>query len=98
MWFSELLRLGVGVPQDVSVVGFNDFVSASQVAPRLTTVRTPQVEIGAAMVRCLAERLTGEAAASRPPMRLALVGEIVQRESTGPVAAKDWLKRVLRRT
>jgi LacI family transcriptional regulator len=93
---SELAQLGVRVPQDISIVGFNDFVSASQVSPRLTTVRTPQVEIGAAMVRCIAERLASPEAAQRPPQRIALVAEIVQRESTGPVAAKDWLRRALK--
>jgi LacI family transcriptional regulator len=93
---SELMHLGVRVPQDISIVGFNDFISASQVSPRLTTVRTPQVEIGAAMVRCIADRLSNSEAAARPPLRLALVAEIVQRESTGPVAAKDWMRRVLK--
>ena len=89
------MHLGVRVPQDISIVGFNDFVSASQVSPRLTTVRTPQVEIGAAMVRCIVDRLSSPEAAVRPPLRLALVAEIVRRDSTGPVAAKDWLARVL---
>jgi LacI family transcriptional regulator len=93
---SELTHLGVRVPQDISIVGFNDFVSASQVTPRLTTVRTPQVEIGAAMVRCIMDRLSDPEGASRPPRRLALVAEIVQRESTGPVAAKDWLRHILK--
>ena len=92
---SELMHLGVRVPQDISIVGFNDFVSASQVSPRLTTVRTPQVEIGAAMVRCIVDRLSSPEAAARPPLRLALVAEIVRRDSTGPVAAKDWLAHVL---
>jgi LacI family transcriptional regulator len=93
---SELTHLGVRVPRDISIVGFNDFISASQVSPRLTTVRTPQVEIGAAMVRCILDRLSDPEAAARPPLRLALVAEIVQRESTGPVAAKDWLARALK--
>ena len=92
---SELLRLGIRVPDDISVVGFNDFVSAMQVSPRLTTVRTAQVEMGGAMVRCIGDRLIGPEGASRPPVRLSLVSEIVVRESTGPVAPKSWLARAL---
>ncbi|WP_026869899.1 LacI family DNA-binding transcriptional regulator [Inquilinus limosus] len=94
---SDLLRLGLRVPEDISVVGFNDFAAASQVSPRLTTVRTPQVEIGAAMVRCIADRLGDAEAASRPPVRLALVAEIVTRASTGPAAPTTWLAPVLKR-
>ncbi len=91
---SELLRLGIRIPEDISVVGFNDFASAMHVAPRLTTVRTPQVEMGAAMVRCIYDRTASIEARGRPPVRLALVSEIIQRESTGPRSASSWLSRV----
>jgi LacI family transcriptional regulator len=94
---SELLRLGVRVPEEVSVVGFNDFAAARQISPRLTTVRTPQVEIGAAMVRCIADRLGGPGGAARPPSRLALVGQIVERESTARAGGADWATGVLER-
>jgi len=92
---SELLRLGIRVPEDVSVVGFNDFASAMHMSPRLTTVRTPQVEMGAAMVRCIAERLASAEASNRPPVRLALVSEIVKRESAAMAGKTEWLSRVL---
>lgn len=87
---SELMQLGIRIPADISVVGFNDFAAASQVSPRLTTVRTPQVEIGAAMVRCLLDRLSSPAAAARPPRRVSLVADIIRRESTGPAAPTTW--------
>lgn len=91
---SELLRLGIHVPDDVSVVGFNDFACATQVSPRLTTVRTPQVEMGAAMVRCIADRLVNIESSARPPLRVSLVSEIVRRESTARAAAARpaWLR------
>lgn len=92
---SELLRLGIRVPEDVSVVGFNDFASAMHMSPRLTTVRTPQVEMGAAMVRCISDRLASAEARDRPPMRLALVAELIERDSTAQVGNTDWLARVL---
>ncbi|MDK1373653.1 MULTISPECIES: LacI family DNA-binding transcriptional regulator [unclassified Sinorhizobium] len=92
---SELLRLGIRVPEDVSVVGFNDFASATHMSPRMTTVRTPQVEMGAAMVRCIAERMASADARNRPPVRLALVSEIIERESAAQAGKTDWLARVL---
>lgn len=92
---SELLRFGIQVPDDVSVVGFNDFASARQISPRLTTVRTPQVEMGAAMVRRITDRIFSSGENPKPPIRISLAGEIVQRESTGPAEPAEWVKRVL---
>jgi LacI family transcriptional regulator len=81
MW--ALSRLGLSVPRDVSVVGFNDTVQASQFVPKLTTLRIPKHEIGAMAMRYLHQRATGENAAL-PPRRLLLAPEFVQRESTSP--------------
>ncbi len=88
---SELLQLGLRIPDDISIVGNSDFAAASQISPRLTTVRVPHVEMGAAMVRCIADRLSTPEGGARPPMRLSLIAEIVRRESTGPAAAINWL-------
>lgn len=92
---SVLLQLGLRIPEDVSVVGYSDFAAASQISPRLTTVRVPHVDMGAMMVRCIADRL-GSPESARPPMRVALAAEIVRRDSTGPVGAPDW-RRMLGR-
>jgi LacI family transcriptional regulator len=54
-------------------------------------VRVPHVEIGARMVRCIADRLTNPEGGARPPMRVSLISEIVRRESTGRAAAINWL-------
>jgi LacI family transcriptional regulator len=88
---SELLQLGLKIPDDISIVGNSDFAAASQISPRLTTVRVPHVEIGAAMVRCIADRLSNPEGGARPPMRVSLMSEIVRRESTGPVTAVNRL-------
>lgn len=87
---SELLRMGLRIPEDVSVVGYSDFACATQISPHLTTVRTPQAEMGAAMVRCIADRLALPENRSRAPMRMALAAEIVRRASTGPVGNPPW--------
>ncbi|WAL59692.1 LacI family DNA-binding transcriptional regulator [Thermocoleostomius sinensis] len=69
--------LGLHVPSDVSIVGFDDIPLASQVNPRLTTIRQPAVEKG----RLAAELLlhyTGKTICHVLPT------ELVVRESTGP--------------
>jgi LacI family transcriptional regulator len=45
------------VPQDISVMGFDDIPQASFVYPRLTTVRHPIYEMGQVAARMLLERI-----------------------------------------
>jgi LacI family transcriptional regulator len=45
---SELLRDGIRIPEDASVVGFGDYAPAMQIEPQLTTVRVDGVGMGAA--------------------------------------------------
>jgi LacI family transcriptional regulator len=47
------------VPQDVSVIGFDDIRLAHMVTPTLTTVAQPFEEIGAAAVETLLQLLSG---------------------------------------
>ena len=92
---SELLRLGVRVPGDVSVVGFNDFVCATQIVPQLTTIRVPQEAWGEMVARCLAMRIGTRDTTLLPPMRITLSPELVVRESTAAAVAPAWAGRVL---
>lgn len=73
------------------MVGYSDFAAATQISPKLTTVRVPHQEIGAAMVRTVADRLTSPEGAARPPLRLSLLSELVRRESTAKAAPVRWL-------
>ncbi|MDR6975064.1 DNA-binding LacI/PurR family transcriptional regulator [Streptomyces sp. 3330] len=76
----EALRTaGRRVPEDVAVIGFDDFSLAQRTAPRLTTVRQPIEEIGRAMVRLLLEEMEEGAVAWR---HVILRTELVVREST----------------
>jgi LacI family transcriptional regulator len=78
-------RANLRCPEDVSVVGFDDFQIASSVWPPLTTVRTPTREIG----RMAAEKLIGlndaEGATAHPREAApATSPALVVRDSTGP--------------
>jgi len=75
-------RAGLRVPQDLSVVGFDDFQVATQVWPPLTTLHTPTRDIG----RLAALKLFAlEDEAEAPEIdEESLVMRLVVRESTGP--------------
>jgi len=79
--FKRLRGAGLHVPRDLSIVGFNDIPLAGLLEPALTTVRVPQLEMGAAGAHLLIERLEG-----RPirDVRVILPTELVIRASSAP--------------
>lgn len=74
-------ELGLSVPRELSVVGYDDLPLASWVGPPLTTVRQPLTEMGAAATRMLFEMISG---GTPPVTRLNLSTDLVVRESTAP--------------
>jgi LacI family transcriptional regulator len=77
--------LGLAVPRDLSIVGFDDIPLAKLVMPRLTTVGQPVREIGVLAMQLLLDLLSG-AAAPRPRRRL-LATSLQIRESCAPPIA-----------
>lgn len=76
---------GLGVPADVSVVGFDDSPMAAVTVPPLTTVRQDLTRKAEAAVDLLYQALDeGVQVASRKPRRVVLPTELVLRASTGP--------------
>ena len=73
------LRLGVAVPRQVAVAGFNDLTGSDQMLPPLTTVRTPRAEIGTAAAAMLLALMRGEAV---PAPCVDLGYQLVVRQST----------------
>jgi DNA-binding LacI/PurR family transcriptional regulator len=84
---NRLADRGVRVPDDISLVGFDDTSLAGMVTPRLTTVRLPMVATGQAAVALLLDLLNGRGPASPSPV--VLPGELVIRASTGPHRPHD---------
>lgn len=76
-----LRESGLRVPEDVSVVGFDDIQSAAFQNPGLTTIRQPLREMGVIAAESLLRRI------ARPrsdcPKRITVEPELVVRESTG---------------
>src|SRR5579863_4110770 len=77
---------GLRVPQDLSVVGFDDLPVARWVSPPLTTVRQPLAEMGRAAAQMLGEIIEDRPLRSR---RVELSTELIMRESAGPVPGTD---------
>lgn len=70
------------VPEDVSVIGFDDIKEAAYQTPSLTTIRQPLHQMGTLAVQILLERLRSSTAPSPP--EVAVEAELIVRESTGP--------------
>jgi LacI family repressor for deo operon, udp, cdd, tsx, nupC, and nupG len=71
--------LGLRVPQDLSVIGFDDMPLASYFDPPLTTVRQDTFAIGRACASMLIDVLEGPTDA---PWQVAMTTELVVRQST----------------
>jgi LacI family transcriptional regulator len=72
---------GKKVPDDLSVVGFDDVIRAAFVHPKLTTVRQPLNEIA---VRAVAELVNAMRSGWSGGLRIELPARLVVRDSTGP--------------
>jgi len=71
---------GLSVPDDISVIGFDDILSASYQAPKLTTVRQPLREMGIEGARILLERI--KTPTKQFPAEMMMAPELIIREST----------------
>jgi LacI family transcriptional regulator len=82
----EIAReLGLRVPQDLSVVGFDNVPEAANAVPALTTVAQPLHQMGAEAVRLLLGLLAGGTTEDH----LLLPASLVVRASTSPPAKRD---------
>jgi len=77
---------GLRVPEDISVVGFDDIQSAAFYNPSITTIRQPLSQMGATAARILLQRVRRQA---EVPEVLLVLPELVIRESTCPPAEKQ---------
>ena len=77
----RLREAGLRIPEDVSVVGFDDLPIAGYVDPPLTTVHQPMREVGALAAGILLDQIAGGEPVSGPQL---LPAELIVRTSTGP--------------
>ncbi len=77
-----LKDLNLRVPEDVSVIGFDDIKAAAYTLPRLTTINQPLEEIGRVATQSLLNRIHDTVP---PREEIVIEPELIIRESTGPV-------------
>jgi LacI family transcriptional regulator len=88
---SAARELGLRVPEDLSVVGFDDIDLAAHVDPPLTTVNQPVREKGARAVELVAAAI--ELGEANRPRHLRLPTRLVVRGSTGPRRERNLQSR-----
>jgi LacI family transcriptional regulator len=76
----EVQKLGLRVPEDISVVGFDDLPIAAHITPSLTTIRQDRIDLGKSAFLLL-DGLIHNISTSK----LLLRAKFISRESTGPV-------------
>jgi len=80
---------GLRVPEDISVIGFDDIPQCSFTIPRLTTVHFPKYKMAEAACKLLLEKIEGSASEQRTEVVLPL--RLVVRESTAKVKGSSTL-------
>jgi DNA-binding LacI/PurR family transcriptional regulator len=82
---------GLSVPEDISVIGFDDIMSAAYHKPSLTTVRQPLREMGRQGAQVLLDMISQPE--KQYPEEIVMQPELIARESTGIAAAAQRGKR-----
>ncbi|MCX2732670.1 LacI family DNA-binding transcriptional regulator [Saccharopolyspora sp. NFXS83] len=80
--YNAALREGLRIPDDLTLIGFDDLPMASWEAFSLTTIRYDLPEMARAAARLLVERLSGEA--NRSARQVAFAPELVRRGTHAP--------------
>jgi len=88
--YESVRRRGLRVPDDVSVVGFDDLPEVRWSSPPLTTVRQPLAEMGVLAARTLLRIAAGETLESP---RLELATTLIVRSSTAPTRSPSRARR-----
>jgi LacI family transcriptional regulator len=77
-------QMGLRIPGDLAITGYNDIPLAARLRPGLTTIHVPAQEFGRAAARMLLEQMV---AGRHEPKRVVLPPELIVRGSTDPTRA-----------
>lgn len=77
---------GLRVPEDISVVGFDDIREAAYHVPSITTIRQPLKAMGEVAAQTIVDRIEGH---KDIPSQIAIEPDLVVRESSGPPPANS---------
>jgi len=80
----EVMRAGVRVPEDLSLIGHDNQPITAYCPVPLTSMSQPVDRIAQAVVDQLMERVSGGPAAAGPPRSVIIAGELIERGSVAP--------------
>ncbi|WP_077609340.1 LacI family DNA-binding transcriptional regulator [Clostridium sp. Marseille-P2415] len=83
--YSGIIESGLVIPQDVSVVGFDNIFMTQYMTPSLTTYNAPIDRLAQQCVECL----TGQIENGKAAVRMILKGELIERKSVCPLPAGE---------
>jgi DNA-binding LacI/PurR family transcriptional regulator len=79
--YEAAAKLGLRIPEDLSVVGFADLDFAASLRPPLTTMRQRPKDIGRRAAQLILDRLDGDFA-DHPPTTIRVGADLIVRGST----------------
>lgn len=80
--YRALYELGIAIPQEVSVIGFDNLAYTELMNPSLTTIHVPRLELGRSAATMLLQLIAGE---PLDPMLVVLPTRLLERQSCAPV-------------
>ena len=78
---------GISVPDEVSVVGFDDSYISPYVIPPLTTIKQRREEMGKVATGLLLDRISSQSKKERIPQQIIIPVELIKRESAIPISS-----------
>ncbi|MDP5273393.1 LacI family DNA-binding transcriptional regulator [Chengkuizengella axinellae] len=76
---NALHKKGIRVPEDVSVIGYDDVILSQYTSPKLSTMKVPVSEMAHNLIHTLIDKLEGKEGVQK---RRTFIAELVEREST----------------
>jgi LacI family transcriptional regulator len=83
--YDEALARGLRIPDDLSVIGFDDVEVCEWMSPRLTTIRQPLAQMAGLAIRMVLE---GAETFEDQPTRIEMATSLIERDSTAAVPSR----------
>lgn len=80
---------GISVPDEVSIVGFDDSYISPYVIPPLTTIKQRREEMGRVAAELLLDRISSHNEKEKTPRQIILSIELIERKSATPISSKQ---------
>ncbi|PKP58907.1 LacI family transcriptional regulator, partial [Candidatus Atribacteria bacterium HGW-Atribacteria-1] len=80
---------GISVPDDISIVGFDDSYISPYIIPPLTTIKQRREEMGRVAAELLLDRISSRNKEKRTPRQVIIPVELIERKSAIPISSKQ---------